>query len=869
MESLSRPFLPRKLSNATTFSPRNSYDGVFSGHRHNYTGASPIDVQDYREIFANSPAASSIPVLDLSTLREPSSDALNLNLHLNLNFRSSEPDYSKIFGGIRDEDVAVSYEELFARDKARAPSSKTSSPDSDNLSHHSADVLKQFNMSYNKISRKNKDGLDHGTRHVTQLHAIPGFTRFIDEAVPPLMEAKKQDSAEVHVSLDSIKRSKHHPTTVSSPSSSPNNIVDHKDYPKRSTTMNSESCESDASESYFDAEGDANSAASASAAALKKAIEKAQESIRIAKESVGRKKKGLRSFSSKSFKDSLKVEEPKCKDEVRGVFERNAASVTSQAVGRNRKYGDTVVFPDFMDSEKLSVAKRVIDEIHGKFSESTKESSILKDNTIVSNSTQVTHETVEIDISRESKENTNEVRPNYADELVTESNDLTISQKVEEDEKKLPLESVLSDNEKQEEVLEQEHLKNAEKSDDEASDNIQESKESEGICHNKLQKDDFEKKQEDNHIGDQKVETFELDHNVIEEMETHKYSKVDMNDNNEETTQEVDDDDTEAMKETEDEVIEKTSIDQTSSDDYEDEYEVKSDDTNGSESNDVESESSSSREEEESQTNIQLPHNENPTIETTKETIDDVAAREKEREKDRLAVDRAIREARERARERAERAAVEKATEEIRQRMRADAQQKAAKASAQSKLRAERAAVERATSEARQRALEKAMTKKPLQDSSRTSNGTTTSESALRSKAKLEKDNRIMERAAKALAEKEKRDLLAQKEEAERNRLAENLDADIKRWSNGKEGNLRALLSTLQYILGGESGWQPIPLTEIIGRSAVKKAYRKATLCVHPDKLQQRGASIQHKYICEKVFDLLKAAWNKFNSEER
>lgn len=38
----------------------------------------------------------------------------------------------------------------------------------------------------------------------------------------------------------------------------------------------------------------------------------------------------------------------------------------------------------------------------------------------------------------------------------------------------------------------------------------------------------------------------------------------------------------------------------------------------------------------------------------------------------------------------------------------------------------------------------------------------------------------------------------------------------------------------------------------------MKKAYRKATLYVHPDKLQQRGASIHQKYICEKVFDLLK-----------
>lgn len=59
-------------------------------------------------------------------------------------------------------------------------------------------------------------------------------------------------------------------------------------------------------------------------------------------------------------------------------------------------------------------------------------------------------------------------------------------------------------------------------------------------------------------------------------------------------------------------------------------------------------------------------------------------------------------------------------------------------------------------------------------------------------------------------------------------------------------------------ILGPDSGWFPVPLTEVITSAAVKKAYRKATLCVHPDKLQQRGATIQQKYISEKVFDLLK-----------
>ncbi|XP_049390689.1 auxilin-like protein 1 [Solanum stenotomum] len=285
---------------------------------------------------------------------------------------------------------------------------------------------------------------------------------------------------------------------------------------------------------------------------------------------------------------------------------------------------------------------------------------------------------------------------------------------------------------------------------------------------------------------------------------------------------------------------------------------------------------------------------------------------QREREKDRKVVERAIREARERAFadvcERAERAAVERVTAEVRQRVMAEAREKREKASAsikvstdkssiEAKRKAERAAVERATAEARERALEKALSQKNIaelrsqvdrDDVERSASRTrenklkqslsssdlekfdgSNSESAQRRKARLERHQRIMERAAKALEEKNQRDLLAQKEQMERTRLAEALDSDIKRWASGKEGNLRALLSTLQYILGTNSGWQPISLTEIITTAAVKKAYRKATLYVHPDKLQQRGASIQQKYICEKVFDLLKAAWNRFNSEER
>lgn len=67
-------------------------------------------------------------------------------------------------------------------------------------------------------------------------------------------------------------------------------------------------------------------------------------------------------------------------------------------------------------------------------------------------------------------------------------------------------------------------------------------------------------------------------------------------------------------------------------------------------------------------------------------------------------------------------------------------------------------------------------------------------------------------------------------------------------------------------MLWPECGWQPVSLTDLITAASVKKVYRKATLCIHPDKVQQKGANLQQKYIAEKVFDLLKVSisnWSK------
>ncbi|MQM03900.1 hypothetical protein Taro_036688 [Colocasia esculenta] len=69
-----------------------------------------------------------------------------------------------------------------------------------------------------------------------------------------------------------------------------------------------------------------------------------------------------------------------------------------------------------------------------------------------------------------------------------------------------------------------------------------------------------------------------------------------------------------------------------------------------------------------------------------------------------------------------------------------------------------------------------------------------------RRRARLEREQRTRERAAKAVAEKNEREMQMQREQAERDRVSESLNTEIRRWASGKEGNLRALLSTLQYV---------------------------------------------------------------------
>ncbi|XP_058735903.1 uncharacterized protein LOC131607978 isoform X2 [Vicia villosa] len=85
----------------------------------------------------------------------------------------------------------------------------------------------------------------------------------------------------------------------------------------------------------------------------------------------------------------------------------------------------------------------------------------------------------------------------------------------------------------------------------------------------------------------------------------------------------------------------------------------------------------------------------------------------------------------------------------------------------------------------------------------------------------------------------------------------EKLDENIRMWSYGKETDIRLLLSTLHHILWPESGWYSISLVNLRENSEVKRAYQKARLCLHPDKLQQKGATFLHKYVAEQAFSIL------------
>nr|GEW69891.1 auxilin-related protein 2-like [Tanacetum cinerariifolium] len=109
-----------------------------------------------------------------------------------------------------------------------------------------------------------------------------------------------------------------------------------------------------------------------------------------------------------------------------------------------------------------------------------------------------------------------------------------------------------------------------------------------------------------------------------------------------------------------------------------------------------------------------------------------------------------------------------------------------------------------------------------------------------RRRARLERERRTQERAAKALEEKNQQDL-----------IGGTLDAEVMRWAAGKEGNLRALQSSIQYQRQSESGETAAALVSFSGESAAFFPDR-FTLC---NTLNNLKINLEHFAIEAKMKD--------------
>lgn len=122
------------------------------------------------------------------------------------------------------------------------------------------------------------------------------------------------------------------------------------------------------------------------------------------------------------------------------------------------------------------------------------------------------------------------------------------------------------------------------------------------------------------------------------------------------------------------------------------------------------------------------------------------------------------------------------------------------------------------------------------------------------------------ERMKMQLAEKRAREEQEDAEKAGKVAFRETLRPRIDSWAAGKKDNIRALLSSLHLVLWEGSGWTSPSIADLMEPSKVKRWYMKANLVVHPDKVKQKGGTLEQVATADMVFDVLKSAWGKFEA---
>uniref|UniRef100_A0A8C5UQ95 Cyclin G associated kinase n=1 Tax=Malurus cyaneus samueli TaxID=2593467 RepID=A0A8C5UQ95_9PASS len=90
------------------------------------------------------------------------------------------------------------------------------------------------------------------------------------------------------------------------------------------------------------------------------------------------------------------------------------------------------------------------------------------------------------------------------------------------------------------------------------------------------------------------------------------------------------------------------------------------------------------------------------------------------------------------------------------------------------------------------------------------------------------------------------------------------LKLKILEWIEGKERNIRALISTLHTVLWeGENKWKPVSMADLVTPEQVKKYYRRAVLVVHPDK----ATGQPYEQYAKMIFMELNDAWSEFENQ--
>lgn len=105
---------------------------------------------------------------------------------------------------------------------------------------------------------------------------------------------------------------------------------------------------------------------------------------------------------------------------------------------------------------------------------------------------------------------------------------------------------------------------------------------------------------------------------------------------------------------------------------------------------------------------------------------------------------------------------------------------------------------------------------------------------------------------------------IAEMRRQEMTRDMDPLKLKILDWIEGKERNIRALISTLHTVLWeGETKWKSVNMSELVTPDQVKKYYRKAVLVVHPDK----ATGQPYEQYAKMIFMELNDAWSEFENQ--